>query len=67
MFRRPQGCRSACFANVAPATFTGNANDTVPSVTISFRSGFRESTPKSVFGSEVHPNFISISDTFVLR
>ena len=67
MFPEPHGQRSACFANVASATFTGNAIDTMGRLLrISLRSGVHKSVPKSVFSSEDCPNIILITYPFKL-
>jgi hypothetical protein len=48
---------SACFANIASATFTGNTVDALCRLLrISFRPGFHEWTPKSVFSFEDRPD-----------
>jgi hypothetical protein len=53
MFMESHGKRSTCFANVASATFTGNATDALCHLLrISYRPGLRERTPKSVFSFE---------------
>jgi hypothetical protein len=66
MFTEPHGQRSACFANVASATFTENAIDALCRLLrISFRSGFHDRFPKSVFCSEDGPN-VSIPNPFKL-
>jgi hypothetical protein len=63
----PHGQRSACFPNVASATFTGNVIDTLCLLLwISFWPGFHEWTHKSVFYSEDRPDVISIPYTFEL-
>jgi hypothetical protein len=56
MFTDPHGQRSACFANVAPATFTGNAVDALCRLLwISFWPSFHKRAPKSMFCSEDGP------------
>jgi hypothetical protein len=67
MFPEPHGQRSACFANVASATFTGTAIDTLCRLLrISFWFGFHKKVPKSVFGSKDGPNIISVTYPFEL-
>jgi hypothetical protein len=67
MFMEPHGYRSACFANVASATFTLNAIDALCCLLrISFQPGFHELTPKSVLSFEDCPNVIMIRYAFEL-
>jgi hypothetical protein len=61
MFTEPHSHRPACFANVASATFTGNAIDALSHLLqSSFWPSFHKRAPKSVFYSEDGPNVVTI-------
>jgi hypothetical protein len=67
MFLELHSKRFAFFAIAASATFTGNAIDALfRLLRISFRPGFHERTPKSVFSFEDRFYVVSICYSFEL-
>jgi hypothetical protein len=67
MFTEPHRQRSACFAYVASATFTGNAIYTMCRLLcISFLPNFYKRSPKSLFCSEDGPDVVTIPYTLKL-